>query len=159
MLIDFFLKNGKLLGADDAPPFLLDFQLDAANIEKARSPALKLLAAVDASVRSGISFESDTERAVYLIGDSVTKNTHSQKTVQKAMSAVIVFLATDTDERLADVVSGKYSRIGFVATLGDIWAAETVVMNAAIGGGTAVAPIMGGGKRYRVRRVLVPAYR
>lgn len=156
MLIEFFLKNGKLAGVDDAPPFLLNFQLDAANIEKARSPALKLLAAVDANVRGGISFETDTERAVYLIGDAVTKNTHTQKTVQKAMSAVIVFLATDTDERLSDVVIGKYARIGFVATLGDIWAAEPAAMNAAILGGTAVAPIMGGGKRYRVRRVLVP---
>ena len=157
MLIDFFLKSGKLAGADDAAPFLLDFQIDAANLEKARGPALKLLAAVDANVRGGISFENDTERAVYLIGDSVTKNTHLQKAVQKAMSAVIVFLATDTDERLEDVVSGKYARIGFVVTLGDIWTAETAVMNPATHGGTAVAPMMAGGKRYRVRRVLVPA--
>lgn len=49
MLIEFFLKNGKLTGADGAPPFLLDFQVEAAKIEKSRSPALKLLAAVDAN--------------------------------------------------------------------------------------------------------------
>ena len=55
MLIDFFLKSGKLAGEDDAPPFLLEFQIDAANLEKARVPALKLLAAIDANVRGGIS--------------------------------------------------------------------------------------------------------
>ena len=157
MLIDFFLKSGKLAGADDAPPFLLEFQVEAAKLEKTRGPALKLLAAIDANVRAGISFENDTERAVYLIGDSVTKNTHLQKAVQKAMSAVIVFLATDTDERWEGVVSGKYARIGFVVTLGDIWSAETADWNSATHGGTAAGPMMAGGKRYRVRRVLVPA--
>ena len=157
MLIDFFLKSGKLAGADDAPPFSLEFQTDVANLEKARRPALKLLAAIDANVRGGISFENDTERAVYLIGDSVTKNTHLQKAVQKAMTAVIVFLATDTDERLEGVASGKYARIGFVVTLGDIWTAETADRNSVTHGGTAAGPMMAGGKRYRVRRVLVPA--
>ncbi|MEI6559796.1 MAG: hypothetical protein WCO00_15440 [Rhodospirillaceae bacterium] len=157
MLIDFFLKSGKLASAGDAPPFLLEFQVDAAKLEKTRGPALKLLAAIDANVRGGISFENDTERAVYLIGDSVTKNTHLQKAVQKAMSAVIVFLATDTDERREDVASGKYARIGFVVTLGDIWSAETADWNSATHGGTAAGPMMAGGKRYRVRRVLVPA--
>ena len=157
MLIDFFLKSGKLAGADDAPPFSLEFQIDAANLEKARGPALKLLAAIDANVRGGISFENDTERAVYLIGDAVTKNTRLQKAVQKAMSAVIVFLATDTDERLEGVASGKYARIGFVVTLGDIWTAEPADRNSATHGGSAAGPMMAGGKRYRVRRVLVPA--
>ena len=157
MLIDFFLKSGKLAGADDAPPFLLEFQTDVANLEKARGPALKLLAAIDANVRGGISFENDTERAVYLIGDAVTKNTRLQKADQKAMSAVIVFMATDTDERLEGVASGKYARIGFVVTLGDIWTAEPADRNSATHGGSAAGPMMAGGKRYRVRRVLVPA--
>ena len=153
MLIEFFLKVGTI---DAEPPYLIQWQVNTAKLETSIASATKFLAAADGRLKSG-SFADDTERSVYMLGDCVAKSTYKAPKVAKILKDVLIFLATDTPERLAAILSGRYSRIGFVTASADVFSGKAAISDEAIYGGVSNSPVLPGGKRMQAHRLLIPA--
>ena len=153
MLIEFFLKIGTI---DAEPPYLFQFQVNTTKIETSLASASKFLAASDGRLKSG-SFADDTERSVFMLGDCVAKATYKAPKVARIMKDILIFLATDTPERLAAVSSGQYAKVGFVVVSGDVFSGKAEIPDTSIHGGVSSSPVLAGGKRMQAHRILVLA--
>ncbi len=109
---EIFLKAGVDLpeGGECLPPFIIHFHIDTANIRFAHDKALILLKAVDRN--AGRTFDSDTARAEYLIADAIAANAHTVHEVMQALAFILVFLCTDTPEKMEALVGGEIAKAG-----------------------------------------------
>ena len=116
MGLEVFLKSGMDVppGAESLPPYIIHFEMDWVNVRYARDKAKLLLQAVDRNV--GREIASDTERAEYLIADTLAANAHTDQAVMQVLAFVLVFLCSDSPEKLASLASGTPTRTGYLLT-------------------------------------------
>ncbi|MBC7951377.1 MAG: hypothetical protein H7Z12_06070 [Rhodospirillaceae bacterium] len=113
-VVQFFLKMAED-GDDLTAPYLLSFGLERAHIGLAGEAARPIL---DAIKEAG-EFADDSQAAEYGLSDAIVANGHLDPEVQHVMAPVVVFLATDTPDKLAAIAAGA-TRLGFVLTPGKV---------------------------------------
>ena len=119
MEVEVFLKEGIGIaeGGACAPPYIIHFVMDTANIPLARERAKLLLKGLDRAANR--DFRDDSERAEHLISDTIAANAHTDQRVMQAIAFVLVHLCTDTPEKLAALAGGRVGKAGFLLTPGD----------------------------------------
>lgn len=94
---------------------LLSFGLDRAHIALAAENALPIIEAIK---QSG-EFTDDAHAARHGLAEAIVANGHLDADVQHVMAPVVVYLASDTPDKLTAIAAGA-KKIGFVLTPGKV---------------------------------------
>lgn len=113
-VVQFFLKMAED-GDDLAAPYLLTFGLERAHVDMAGQAARPILDAI----REAGDFPDDAQAAEYGLSEAIVAAGHLDPEVQHVMAPVVVFLATDTPDKLAVIAQGA-KQVGFVLTPGKV---------------------------------------
>lgn len=113
-VVQFFLKMAAD-GEDLKAPFLLSFGLERAHITMAAENARPILEAIKESGE----FDNDAHAAQMALAEAIVANGHLDAEVQHVMAPLVVYLATDTADKLAAVNAGA-KKAGFLLTPGKV---------------------------------------
>ncbi|GEM_PF-4370717 len=111
-LIHFFLKQAtSAYSADVGPPYLLEFKLEQDDIADIQAKADILLDGL--MDQTGIGDPSQAARLA--VADVVLGDGHTDPEHQEVLAYLLVYLATDTSEKLQEIEDGA-DTIGFLLT-------------------------------------------
>lgn len=109
-IVQFFLQMAE--DSDDATaPYLLSFGLERAHLAMASDSARPILDAI----RAAGDFADDAQAAQHGLSEAIVANGHLDPEVQHVMAPVVVYLATDSADKLAAIAEGA-TKVGFVLT-------------------------------------------